>query len=58
MIFDVSSEVTEYVKMISEARAQLEMCVVPSNAVYSKEECSEKARRYANVQNAGGNMML
>ena len=41
-IFDVSSEDTEYVKVISGARSKLEECVVLSMPRILKNECSVK----------------
>ena len=42
-IFDVSSEDTEYVKVVSKAREHVEKCVGPSMPCIPKDECSRKS---------------
>ena len=52
-IFDVSSEDTEFLKVISEDRAKFEKCVVPSVPCIPKEDFSKETRRCADFQILG-----
>ena len=53
--FDVPSEGTEYLKVISEARATLVKCVVPSIAVCSQTGKLGETRCYPEIQMFGEN---
>ena len=52
-IDDVSSEDTEFLKVVSEARAKLEMCVVASMPCSSQRGMLREIRRCADIQILG-----